>query len=89
MAIELSEKLKNILDGLNTVEKDDLYRYLWAEHVKEDVESFAENIDIDIDDDIVEQVVYRYVYCGDYDCNLNYWTNIENLIKEEKENNNA
>lgn len=33
-------------------------------------------------------IVDRYVEQGDYDYNLNYWANIENLIKEEGGNKN-
>ena len=31
---------------------------------------------------IAESAAERYVYDGDYDCNLPYWSNIENLLNE-------
>lgn len=65
----LSEKLR-----------DEIYRDVWKEHVKEDILTHAEDIDEDIDDEDAEMLAERYVYEGDYDCNLDYWANIENLI---------
>lgn len=50
--------------------------------------SHAESIGIELDDGAVDMIVDRYVEQGDYDCNLNYWANIENLIKEEGGNKN-
>ena len=34
------------------------------------------------EDALCEDVVNAYVYNRDYDCNLSYWDNIDNLIKE-------
>ena len=31
-------------------------------------------------DEEIEAAAKRYVYDGDYDCNLDYWSNIENVI---------
>ncbi len=76
----MNQKLKDLLASLSSVEKDDLYRLLWSEHVKEDVECICEEDEIDYDDDFVAQVVNLYVYQGKYDCNLSYWENIRNLI---------
>jgi hypothetical protein len=86
------EERKDIMDyrkeaeekiaGMDGAEKDALYRALWAEYVRTDVEAVAEqhpeaeNISID-------NIVERYVYEGDYDCNLSYWDNINNLIEED------
>lgn len=90
-----NKTLKHIIDGLDAVEKDDVYRYLWAEHVREDVESYISdnahnNGDNDIphifDARVVDYVTERYVYDGRYDCNLSYWENIDNLIDEAEHN---
>lgn len=72
---------------LTDVQKDELYRMLWSDHVREDVEaamkdysgSLPENEDEK--EDIVESVVNAYVYDGRYDCNLSYWDNINNIIQ--------
>lgn len=94
----INKTLKHIVDGLDAVEKDDLYRYLWSDHVREDVES---RLDSDYEDRIlnasgetdeerleavIKNVVERYVYDGDYDCNLSYWENIDNLIEKAVSN---
>lgn len=94
MARKLSEKLKALIDGLDSVEKDDIYRYLWAEHVREDAEShlMSNYEDVVTDENgetdeyriniIADQVADRYVYDGYYDCNNAYWDNIDNLIED-------
>lgn len=82
------EELHKMIDSLSSYEQDRIYRYLWSQHVREDVISHAENIGIGLDDGIIDAIVDRYVERGDYDCNLDYWTNIENLIEEEGGNKN-
>lgn len=82
------EELHKMIDSLSSYEQDRIYRYLWGQHVREDVISHAENIGIGLDDGIIDTIVDRYVERGDYDCNLDYWTNIENLIEEEGGNKN-
>ena len=89
-----NKTLKRIIDGLDAVEKDDVYRYLWAEHVREDVENrISDNAENSDDSDIrifdtrvIDYVTERYVYDGRYDCNLSYWENIDNLIDEAERN---
>lgn len=84
----LSNKVQDILKTLSTAEKDQLYRFLWSEHVEEDVRSRLEDNPVEdmFEEDIeslVSNVTERYVYEGRYDCNLSYWDNIQNLIDEE------
>lgn len=62
--------------------RDDIYRDVWYEHVLEDVKSYAESEGIEISDEVAGNCAIRYVYDGRYDCNLNYWQNIANLIEE-------
>ena len=69
----------------NTPEHNDmLYRLLWKEHVKEDVlGQLEQNPDIGEHfdgNDIADAVAERYCFEGDYDCNLDYWSNLDNLI---------
>jgi len=81
---------EEIANKLSAKQKDDLYRILWKEHVKEDVESELEQCDDEAleslsDEEMeafVDQIATRYVYNGDYDCNLSYWDNIGNLISD-------
>ena len=83
----INKTLKAKIDALTPAEQDEVYRYLWFQHVKEDVETHSENIDfkkhgIKFDDKEITTVAEKYVYDGEYDCNLSYWDNIENLIYE-------
>ena len=82
-----NKTLKHIIDGLDSVEKDDVYRYLWSEYVREDVKAvMADREDADENEvkllRIIDYVVEHYVYEGNYDCNLSYWENIDNLITQ-------
>lgn len=84
----IDEKLQKKVDSLSEKERDDIYRYLWAEHVKADIEEYAEDNDITLDEEDVEAIANRYVYDGKYDCNLDYWTNIGKLIEQCQRDNN-
>ena len=77
---------EDLLDLLNYDQKDFIYRSVWAEHVKEDVHSICEDEGYDevYTPDMAEKIAYRYVFEGDYDCNLSYWQNLKNLFVEEK-----
>lgn len=77
-----TEVMKNFVDSLDWEARDAIYRHIWSERVREDVENHFENMDETLTDDEIRTVAKRYVYQGAYDCNLNYWTNIENLITE-------
>lgn len=77
-----NEVMKNFVDSLDWEARDAIYRHIWSKHVREDVENHLENMDETLTDDEIITVAERYVYQGAYDCNLNYWTNIENLIIE-------
>lgn len=81
----LKLNIKSFVDSLDYLSKDALYRYLWAEHVREDVQGRLEDYD-DISENeyeaIIEAVANAYVYDGDYDCELTYWENIDNLIRK-------
>ena len=80
-----------IIPNLSAVQKDDLYRTVWYEHVLEDAESrLSENPNAPEDEDefnaVCSEVASKYVYNGDYDCNLSYWDNINSLIDSSLEN---
>lgn len=73
---------------LTDAQKDELYRMLWSDHVREDVEAAMEDYSGSLPDNenereaLVESVVNAYVYDGRYDCNLSYWDNINNLLDD-------
>lgn len=75
---EIIEEVKK----MSHYEKDVIYRYVWSEYVKDDIESQCESRDIMLTEEAIDEIVNRYVYEGDYDCNLSYWDNIDNLIDE-------
>ena len=94
-AKEAREKAAELINKMEYAVKDNVYRILWKERVKEDVEQQIEEMDIDnrysrkfSDEEIagiIDTAAERYVFGGDYDCNLSYWDNIENLINDECE----
>lgn len=82
---ELSnEDLFKLIDSLKPYRKDELYRHLWVNHVKEDVRTILEEYDVPYlsDDDfgaLIDDCANRFVN-GAYDCNTDYWTNLDALI---------
>lgn len=59
---------------------DALYRRLWIDYVKQDIESHLnEDLGNDYTDDEIQVMAEHYVYDGEYDSNMTYWDNIENL----------
>lgn len=75
--------IKDLVKSLNPTEKDDLYRELWSEYVREDIISFIDDdLMAKLEHDDINEMVRRYVYDGEYDCNLSYWDNIQNLIDD-------
>ena len=82
LAKSATEKLPEVLMRLlPSREKDDLYRKIWAEHVMEDIKSFAANKGIGLSNEKVKETAEAYVN-GRYDCNLSYWENLQNVIDE-------
>lgn len=79
---DTEEKLQNIIDSLNAYEKDMLYRMLWLEYVKSDIKAYADENDVEVKEGDVDVAADRYVFYGQYDCNISYWDNIENLISD-------
>ena len=71
---KLSEKMHSFVKTLSSTERDELYRYLWSDYVRNDVREHLSRDDIGLSDEdvnaIVEDVVEYYVYNGEYDCEL-------------------
>lgn len=72
-------KIENLPEDDSTT-RDKIYREVWKEHVMEDIRSHAEDMEVELSNDDIDDIAERYVYNGDYECNLSYWQNIENLI---------
>ncbi len=87
---DTKEVAQVLCDNMPSELKDAVYRYLWLDYVKEDVRSIAdgtpdmfESFTDECYESIIESAARRYVYDGDYDCNLDYWTNIQNVLNEQ------
>lgn len=76
------ESLSLLVKSLDSAVRDSLYRFAWEIYVKDDFIDILKQMDIEITEDQLNTCVERYVYHGDYDCTLPYWSNLENIIKE-------
>lgn len=61
---------------LSSEQVDNIYRLKRQDFVAQDV------INLGCDSDTAYEVGRRYSFEGDYDCNLSYWENLENLVKK-------
>lgn len=85
-------RISNI-DRLTPSEREQVYREVLAEHTAEDAAARIESENLDITSCRISQmsdeekqemanyVGYRWAFEGEYDCNLDYWSNIDNLIQ--------
>ena len=83
---DLSEKDKehffeNLLNAIPNKEKDRFYRKIWAEHVLEDIQGYADTAGIQVSESEAKAAAKQYVN-GKYDCNISYWENIHNLLEK-------
>lgn len=82
----LSEKDKehffeNLFNAIPDKEKDWFYRKIWAAHVLEDIQGYADTAGIQVSESEAKAAAKQYVN-GKYDCNLSYWENIHNLLEK-------
>lgn len=69
--------------NLFALKEDEIYRQVKCRYVAGDAADRMKERGIeDSDDSIRYAVAERYVLDGDYDCNLDYWANIDNLINQ-------
>lgn len=81
-----------LINRMSYAQKDNVYRRVWMEHVIEDIKELLSRNEIHIEkglnedqlDALVNDAATRYVYDGEYDCNLCYWDNLKNLIESRK-----
>lgn len=73
---------KRIVDCLSDSKKDEMYRLLLAEHIREDVRPLIGQIKEcqpmtdEEKDSFIDNVAHSYAYGNKYDCNQSYWCNI-------------
>lgn len=70
------------IEFLDKVQAREIHNAVEKRYVADDVRSHALDLDVELSEGEVDYVVQRYVLDGEYDCNLSYWQNIENLIFE-------
>lgn len=85
MYTEINLNLNVFVDSLDYISRDDLYRKLWLEYVVRDIttrmrDCYPEAICSDDCGEPIEKAARAFVYDGEYDCNLSYWENIDNVI---------
>ena len=73
-----------LIEELSAAERDRLYRKLWYPYVVEDVEKRIDDLNIKLTENQIDNIATAFVYDGEYDCNLTYWDNIDNLIDRYK-----
>lgn len=79
-ASDTDDSLVEKLNMLNPSMTDMIYRRTWMEHVVTDILDYACDHEIKLEQKDAIIIAKQYVYDGEYDCNLSYWTNIENFI---------
>jgi len=77
----------HLFNFMSATQRDDIYRMVWFDYVCDDVESYLANEyngDVPTDeeefDGLVRDIANAYVYNGDYNCNVDYWTQIWSLV---------
>lgn len=87
--MELKKQTVDLLSGLTEQQKqtimEDIYRFKLYQYTLEDVKGWLtenKNLSKEDFDTVAVEVASAYTQNGDYDCNLSYWQNIENLVEE-------
>lgn len=85
MYTNIKLNLDAFVSSLDPISRDALYRNLWLEYVIEDIttrmcDCCPEDICSGDCGELIEKAAHAYVYDGQYDCNLSYWENIDNVI---------
>lgn len=85
----IRNKVATILNTMNAEEREELLNQLWLPLVIQDVQSHLkdriDNTDPNdkyraVTNDEIEHIAHRFVYERDYDCNQDYWSNLDALI---------
>lgn len=86
-AVHNAMQVEALYQSLDPAMRDRLYRRLRFDYVRVDVENrFCEGesnmLKSNAYNGVMNLCAERYVYEGDYDCTLDYWSNIDNLLNE-------
>lgn len=83
---------KRIVNCLSDSKKDEVYRLLLAEHIREDVRPLigqikeCQSLTDEEKDNFIDNIAHSYAYENKYDCNQSYWCNIQALINNAVDN---
>lgn len=83
----LTYRTNQLLSKLKPSELDDLYRVLFADHIRKDTVVFASSNHISIDKNTANSVAEYLVEKKNYSNEKSYWKNIEdalNMLKEQE-----
>lgn len=72
---------ETITRNLTNEDRERIYREVLKDYTKQDILARAEDIDREVSEAQAEYLAYLWAYTGEYDCNLSYWDNIDNLIE--------
>ena len=81
-----NEELLAKYNQLTNEEKIFFYKQKDKEYKIEDLHDYCEDNDYDLTDEQIEEIATYWVENGDYDCELNYWDNMEAYINDLLEN---
>lgn len=73
------------IDALPDDFKREIKEDVEMENIREDVENYCTELQLPCTDELAGKVAERWVKARDYDCNADYWSNIETLINKESE----
>lgn len=81
------QEIETLLAQYDSKTLDTMFRTLWTKYIKDDIENHAKDLDIELSNDQIQTLAEQYVFDGEYDANLSHWSNIENLIYNNYQNN--
>lgn len=71
----------DIVDVLSPSQLEYIYRMVRVRYTIEDIEARLEDLHLSMAQEDIEDAAERFAN-GNYDCNLDYWSNIDNLIND-------
>lgn len=77
-----------LLNFLSEEQKEHIFRTVWRAYIEEDIVYRLEEKGMIADTEISKKAAILFVDFGDYDCELDYWSNIDNLITKAQETKN-
>lgn len=82
----LDDNTRKLFETLTSAETENIYRAVHFNYIVEDIKIVLKEEEKELKDSLIAEAAARYAYDGDYDCNLDYWSNIRNLVDEVSKN---